>query len=262
MLRKAKRMVESVASRLGYTIIPNWRLEHYDQERYLAKLFQLLEIDCVLDVGANRGQYRDFLRDYVGYSGTIVSFEPIPALVEELRARASTDPAWIIEGCALGSERKTAPFNVMSSSVFSSFLSPDHSKVSRFDRLNTVREQIVVDAFTLDERMACLSGRLGPRRTYLKLDTQGSDLDVAKGAAKTLKQVLALQTEVSFKPIYAGMPDFVAAIRSFEALGFEVSGLFKLTDVTFPELIELDCHMISTEHVGGQGRGRPTAPAE
>src|SRR5687767_6243230 len=51
----------------GYTVVPNWRLDNYPQTIYLQKLFALLNIDCVLDVGANLGQYRDFLRDQVGF---------------------------------------------------------------------------------------------------------------------------------------------------------------------------------------------------
>ncbi len=249
MVQLGKRVVESVMRKLGYVLIPAWRIERYEQSQYLIKLFRLLDIDCVLDVGANLGQYRDYLRHEIGYSGTVVSYEPIPKNVEELRKRASSDDKWLIEGYALGSERTTASFNVMSSTTFSSFLTPDHSKVGRFGKKNVVQQQVTVDVLTLDESMARLRDSLGPRRTYLKLDTQGFDLEVAKGATETLKQVHALQTEVSFKPIYAGMPDYAAAIRTFEALGFEVSGLFKNNAGHFPELIELDCHMISRQYI-------------
>lgn len=259
MVRIGKRAVEYFAGKLGYVVIPAWRSERYEQSKYLIKLFDLLDIDCVLDVGANLGQYHDFLRDEIGYHGTIVSYEPIPAHVEALRGRAEHDDNWLIEGYALGSERKTASFNVMSSTTFSSFLMPDHSQVARFGKKNVVQQQVTVDVLTLDESMARLRGRLGSRRTYLKLDTQGFDLEVAKGATLTLSQVRALQTEVSFKPIYAGMPDFSTAIQTFGALGFEVSGLFKNNEGHFPELIELDCHMISSQYLAQRDRFQESA---
>jgi hypothetical protein len=53
----------------------------------IAKLFQALKIDCVFDVGANEGQYARMLRSEVGYTGPIVSFEPVPAAAERLRRR-------------------------------------------------------------------------------------------------------------------------------------------------------------------------------
>jgi FkbM family methyltransferase len=249
MARAGRRAVEYVMGKLGYTIIPTWRMERYEQSQYLIRLFRLLDIDCVLDVGANLGQYRDFLRNEIGYSGTIISYEPIPAHVEALRTRADGENNWLIEGYALGSERKTATFNVMSSTAFSSFLTPDHTSVGRFGSTNVVQQHVTVDMLTLDESIARLVDRLGPRHVYMKLDTQGFDLEVAKGATETLKLVRALQTEVSFKPIYLGMPDYMTAIRTFEMLGFEVSGLFKNNEGHFPELIELDCHMISKKYI-------------
>jgi hypothetical protein len=107
-----KRLADSLARRLGYVVLPIWRRniivppdeEHiFHAVRYLRRLFDLLRIDCVLDVGANLGQYRDFLRDKVGYTGLIVSFEPIPSHVQILKDRAQqSDPDWQIEDCALG----------------------------------------------------------------------------------------------------------------------------------------------------------------
>jgi hypothetical protein len=87
-----RRRLFSLAQTLGYTVLPNWRVEHHAQTVYLQNLFRLLAIDCVLDVGANQGQYRDFLRNDVGFEGAIVSFEPIPQHVETLRRRAASDP--------------------------------------------------------------------------------------------------------------------------------------------------------------------------
>jgi len=73
-----------MANMLGLTIIPSWRLDQYPFEIFLRRLFDLYKIDLVIDVGANLGQYRDFIRKAVGFEGWIVSFEPDP---ECLKAR-------------------------------------------------------------------------------------------------------------------------------------------------------------------------------
>src|SRR5262245_25394220 len=129
MMRAIKQTILNAVKGMGYTVIANWRVERYPEAVFLKKLFRMLEIDCVFDVGANLGQYHDFLRAQVDYEGIIVSFEPIPRYVEFLRNRAKTDSKWIIEGYALGSTAGMAPFNVMASTSFSSFLEPDHTAV-------------------------------------------------------------------------------------------------------------------------------------
>ena len=47
-----------------------------------------LRVDCVLDVGANVGQFGDMLRT-IGYMGTIVSFEPVDATFRTLAEHAA-----------------------------------------------------------------------------------------------------------------------------------------------------------------------------
>jgi hypothetical protein len=57
----------------------------------LQELFAQLRIDTVIDVGANLGQYYEFLRDRIGFTGRIVSFEPHPDLAAQLKKRARAD---------------------------------------------------------------------------------------------------------------------------------------------------------------------------
>jgi FkbM family methyltransferase len=249
-MRKAlKQAIAKAAAAFGYTIIPHWRADRYSQAAFLQKIFRLLEIDCVLDVGANVGQYRDFLRTEVGFEGQIVSFEPIPRHVELLRERARTDTRWLIEGCALGRTSGQAFFNVMASTALSSFLQPDHTKVMQFKGENQIQERVQVEVRTLDEVLARLERLLGARRLYLKLDTQGFDLEVVQGAAESMTRIRALQTEASIKPIYNGMPDYVTSIQTLQSLGFEISGFFPVDAYQFPVLVEVDCFMISKKYL-------------
>src|SRR4051812_49758697 len=59
------------------------RLFNWIAERQLAELLTRYAVNVVLDVGANVGQYGQLLRR-VGYTGHIVSFEPVPACFAEL----------------------------------------------------------------------------------------------------------------------------------------------------------------------------------
>jgi FkbM family methyltransferase len=244
-----KHTVARWISRLGYTVVPNWRLASFVQADFLARLFALAGVDLVLDVGANRGQYHDFLRHDVGYDGFIASFEPLPALSRHLLERSANDDRWIVYSCALGRERGTAPFNVMDMDTFSSFLSPTASATHRFEQMNSVRSTVDVPVRTLDDVVDDLRAKVSFRRPYLKLDTQGYDLAVIEGAANFLPDIVALQTEASVTPIYEGSPDFATAIRMLERRGFALSGIFPNNPGHFPRMFEFDCHMVNEARV-------------
>jgi len=245
MITSLRHGLFNAAHAIGYTVMPNWRVERHPQAVYLRKLFRLLGIDCVLDVGANIGQYHDFLREEVGFKGKIVSFEPIPTHVDALRERSVEDSEWSIEGYALGAVAGNLALNVMSSTTFSSFLAPKPSTPKCFAESNEVREQITVPIKRLDEVLPRLLETLRFRSPYLKLDTQGFDLEVIRGALQCLSQVRALQTEASVRPIYEGMPDFATVQRALEDLGFQPSGIFPNNEGHFPLLIDFDFHMIN-----------------
>lgn len=242
------KALKQLLKRWGYTVIGDWRLDHYAMSTYLSKLFRNLEIDCVLDVGAHLGEYHDFLRSQVGYSGKIVSFEPIAKNVEVLRSRSKNEDQWIIEGHALGNTSGHADFNIMARSTFSSFLEPDHSVTSRFEGCNVLSKRVSVEVKTLDEIVPTLAKRLGVKNIYLKLDTQGFDLEVLRGAVTSISRFKALQTEASVVPIYKGMPDFVTTIHTCRSLGFELSGMFPNNPEHFPHFVEFDCFMINRKN--------------
>ena len=134
MLKIVKDSVLKVSRSFGYDIVPLREMKERDFALHLRELLARLEIDCVLDVGANAGQYHDFLRERVQYDGTIVSFEPLSRHVEALRERSRGDGNWHIEGYALGSSEGSLQINVMVSDQFSSFLEPDHDRVERLCR--------------------------------------------------------------------------------------------------------------------------------
>src|SRR5580692_9750860 len=60
-------------------------------------------INCVIDVGGNRGQFARRLRA-LGYSGRIVSFEPSPTVLPLIQAAAERDPQWSVRPVALSGQ--------------------------------------------------------------------------------------------------------------------------------------------------------------
>jgi FkbM family methyltransferase len=207
---------------------------------HLRGLFIQRQIDCVFDVGANRGQYYRFLRYELGFRGLIVSCEPIASLAAELARLAAIDPLWKIVPCALGAAPGNATLNVMQSTVYSSLLQPDDSATDVGSGENVVARQETITVRTLKDVYSELLAGGATKRIYLKLDTQGYDLEVLRGAGAALESVVALQTEVSFVPIYKGMVPWQQMLAEIGSRGFDLSGLFPVTLDAEQRLIEAD----------------------
>jgi len=80
--------------------------------------------------------------------------------------------------------------------------------------------------------------------TYFKVDAQGFDLEVLKGGCDIVRQVPALQTEVSLRPQYLGAPLMPDSIAAFTGLGFAIADLFLVTNDAAQRAIEFDCIMV------------------
>lgn len=250
MLGSVKSTIRRCAEKCGYTIVPNWALDTYPIARYMRTLFEFLSIDLVLDVGANQGQYHDFLRDQVGYQNRIISFEPVPHLAANLKERAASSSHWQVEARALGSRAGSLAFNVMQNTEMSSFLRPDHTSVGNLlQHHNKVENVVEVEVTSIDAILPSLITTHQSQNVYLKIDTQGFDLEVLKGAINSLPRLAALQTEASVIPLYVGMPRYHQVIQFLEDRGFIVSGIYPNNFVFFPRLPEFDCYMINRTRV-------------
>jgi FkbM family methyltransferase len=235
-----KETITRLAYALGPVFMPGGRLRGLALANRLRRVFADHDIDTVIDVGANLGQFRDFLRYRVGFKGQIDSFEPVPNLAERLRTRATADDRWSIHACALGARADELSINVTAAPVFSSFRTPLQVG-SHQDAMNTITETALVPVSTLD---AEFTGKRGLSRTYLKLDTQGFDLEVLRGGCRTIAEIPALQTEISFRPLYVGMPTYTESIAAFQQHGFAVADLFLVSADDAERAIEFDCLMV------------------
>lgn len=244
-----KNFISNTALKHGYTVIPQWRLDAHPLARHLVALFARYDVDCVLDVGGNLGQFHDFIRDDVGFKGPIVSFEPVGKYVKVLVARSQQDSRWRIMPHALGASECTAEINVTKSPGLNSFLAPRSDVVDDYWKDDSVSGTETVQIRMLDNVMSGLMKELGFARPYLKLDTQGFDLEALKGARGTLPSVRALQTEASVRPLYQGMPTYQEVIDHLNGEGFDLSGMFPVTVDAALRLVEFDCVAVNRSFI-------------
>ena len=101
-----------------------------------------------------------------------------------------------------------------------------------------------VEIRRLDEVLREATGDPAPERIFLKLDTQGFDLEVFAGAAGVLDKIVGLQSELSLRPIYEGMPTYLEALQAFQATGFAMTGIYPVTRDPEWRIVECDAVMI------------------
>jgi FkbM family methyltransferase len=237
----AKRM----ANLAGVEVTQYWKLHELALVQHLRRVLDHYRIETIIDVGANLGQFHDLLRDDVGFAGQIYSFEPVSKCADLLIKRARQDPKWKIFKCALGSTAGHAKINVAQASDLSSFLAPKTDAVSGFWKANPISHEETVEIRTLDAVLQAEGIDCTKERTYLKLDTQGFDLEVMKGGEQSLMQIAALQTEASVQPIYENMPNYLEAIESVNGYGFELCSMFPVNYDQALRAIEFDCMFIN-----------------
>ena len=222
-------------------------LGHYLGQQHVDWVLRELDINCVLDVGANVGQFAKRLREG-GYTGRIVSFEPVPALADELRRTAKDDPDWQVVQCALGEVDEQTEINVRPGAMSSLLPSSDFGK--NWSKKLRETERQTIDVRRLDGLFADVVAGIDEPRVYLKLDTQGYDLQAFACGGDCLKQIAGMQSEVSCLPIYDHMPRLPEQISAYEAEGFEISGMFPVTrHGPTLRVIEFDVTMVRAEEV-------------
>jgi FkbM family methyltransferase len=212
----------------------------------LQRLFAFLGINCVLDVGANRGQYGRFLRN-CGYQGHIISFEPSPKDFAFLQQQAQQDPLWQVHNYGLGDTDATLQFNITSDTLFNSFLQPNEFILTHGVAVHDV---IDVPIHRLDGILDTVLADVKTPSIYLKLDTQGYDLKVLEGAKKIRHRLSALQSELSLIAIYEGSPNYLDSIAQLNEMGFSITGLFPITRDNGLRVVEFDCVMIGNDKAG------------
>jgi FkbM family methyltransferase len=235
--------LHKAAARLAGWELQHIRKDHPTLEAHLRQLLPKLGIDCVLDVGANQGQYGYSLRK-AGYRGRIVSFEPVKETFHILKSHADKDGNWRVNNFALGAKAGESAIHVTRATILSSVREPNAFSKDKYALGIPVVRDEKVKIYTLDEVFEeCLAGLKAPK-VFLKMDTQGFDLQVFAGAKRSLPRIAGLQSEISIQPIYEGVPDYLEALGVYTKAGFVISGLYPVSrDRETLALIELDCVM-------------------
>lgn len=174
-------------------------------------------IELVFDVGASAGLYGRHARAE-GYKGRIVSFEPLPDAYAKLTEIASADPLWTVhKRCAVGSEAGEAEINISGNSLSSSLLNMLQSHTSAEPGSSYIGKA-KTDVIALDSVFDLY--HVNGEKTHLKIDTQGYESKVLKGVERNLKNIFAVELEMSLVPLYEGQDLYMHFLHFFEENNF------------------------------------------
>ncbi|QUT04335.1 FkbM family methyltransferase [Sphingobium phenoxybenzoativorans] len=237
---------------LAVRLAASGRVHQYPEILALRRFLSAFAIDCVLDVGANAGQYAKMLRREAGFAGHILSFEPNPEVFAALAKAAASDAKWHVFNIALSDFDGTADFNIMAADQFSSLERPAEDLDEIFVDRNKVTRTVKMECRRLESLLPELMSAHGFSRPFLKMDTQGHDRAVCVGAGETLSRMFGLQTELAVRPLYQGATGYCDMIEWLEQRGFVPSAFFANNKGHFPLLVEMDGIFISRSQADAQ----------
>lgn len=175
-----------------------------------------LQVRCVFDIGAYHGDFAQLARR-LWPSAALICFEPLPGPRARLASWAQQQPDVRIYDCLLGATATQAvPFHEIETA--SSVLS---------ERVNTQIPVRMHRMRTLDE--VCESEGLQPLASLIKLDVQGYELEVLRGAEHCLASAEALLLEVNLLDLHAGVPLMTEVVAWLDARGFVAYDICALT---------------------------------
>jgi len=153
--------------------------------------------DCVLEVGGHIGYVTQIFEDLVGSSGIVYVAEPTPFSRYFLAKNVSSNTT--ILPIALSDVSGNMDFYIEEFGGFTNSLVSEFTETSskwlKASQNKSVTEvkKIKVDVNTID----LVSKREGITPNFIKIDVEGAELSVLKGAEKTLLSVDALMVEIS-----------------------------------------------------------------
>lgn len=223
-----KQLIKQLLYKSGYTISSGPSQVDFLKSR---------NVSIVLDVGANIGQYARSLRTR-GYEGSIVSFEPVRAAYAILCEQMSGDKYWSGRNYGLGDRRGAENMNVSENSLYSSMMAQTEF-ATKFDPAAKVSYQESIELFPLDD----IFEEFSRKATFLKVDTQGFEEKVLRGAQRALPFLCGIQLELPIEHLYEGTWSLSHAIAELDKYGFVPAQVYPTTFLTNDPCswTELDC---------------------
>jgi FkbM family methyltransferase len=183
-----------------------------------AAILRQIDFDLLLDAGANKGQFT-LIATRVHPTVGVYAYEPHPGESQIFRAIHGSNPNVVLHELALGESDGTANLIISRRTDSSSLLPAAKTLSDLFSGTEPSGDICSVrlaplDAFPLHWQSAS--------KALLKIDVQGYELQVLKGARQALKHCAYVYVESSDTVLYEGQALFDEVKAFLEGEGFEL----------------------------------------
>lgn len=194
-------------------------------------------VSNVIDVGANVGQFGLDIRRH-GFKGQIVSYEPVNETFGLLTQTTRRHQPWKAIQLGLGAAESERTINISGNDgLSSSLLEMGSLHLENFPDSATVSRQNI-SISTIDNQLVVLG--LRPQEIMLKLDVQGFEAEVLKGASQSISKIPLCYLEVSITPLYEGEVLLLPILIELSKYGHEVIDVFRGIKASNGQLLQLD----------------------
>lgn len=173
----------------------------------------------VLDVGAHHGWFFHCWQDWCP-AARVYAFEPFPESYAAMAKQYGADVRVTLCQAAVGDAPGSLTLNVLTESkVSNSFLEPRAETWQRVGYVTGAIETLTVPVTTIDAYVR----EQGIDGVYLlKIDVQGYELHVLRGAIESLPRVDHIFVEAGIQRLYEGAPSFAEVFEFLTAKGFHL----------------------------------------
>ena len=211
--------IKALAAHAGYHVVGNSQ-----NPAYTLMGLRHHKFGTVLDVGANSGQFAREMRPNF-LDATFHCFEPVPAAFSRLSQWAARQQGVIPVCLALGDRPGRLEMNFHVGHDTSSSLLPTTRLCETIWPSTADQCKEAVEVQRLDDYVRTLQRPLDDD-IFLKLDVQGYEAQVLRGAPEILKRIRASMVEVSLDLLYEGQAGFLEILKLMAGAGLEYSGNF------------------------------------
>lgn len=209
------------------------------------KLFSENENLTIFDVGAYDGRSIESYKKVFSKS-IIFSFEPTPNVFKYLVRKYSHRNDVKLFNTALSSEIGEAEFHINNSLLTNSLIESSKDEYTSSQISYSTKEKITVKTNTIDN--FCKTENID-KINILKIDVQGADIMVLKGAEKTLreKKIDLIFVEVEFLQIYKNQPLFHELSSFLHLNGYYLYSLYNISLSNKGQMIYGDAVFLSPD---------------
>ena len=222
----SKRLIRNVVGKFGYEI----RRTNDSPGQHSPDLWTWLRtsggIRTIIDIGANNGDFAEYLASYFNAKRTI-AIEPLPTYADKIRARAGTISNLTVLECAVADYKGDTTLFENAYAPASSLLNVSSISATEFPQTAKLEREISVT-------VNCLDDLINPQdlepAIMIKVDVQGLEDKVIKGGEKTFRAAKFVLIEMSCVPMYDGQPLFEEVHELLKGMGYRFSGIKNQVD--------------------------------